>query len=44
MLKKKAVGGVQTFVKCEECSKRTKVLYDSGGKKVCKQCLENSGK
>jgi len=39
MLKKKAKG-VMARMKCEKCGKKFKVLYDSLGKKVCKECLK----
>jgi len=44
MLKKRAKGGVQTLVKCENCGEKVKVLFESNGKKICKQCLEIGGK
>ena len=43
MLKKRAKG-VQTLVKCEECGEKVNVLFDDNGKRVCKKCLDNSGK
>jgi len=44
MLKKRAKG-TRTLLKCEKCGKKVSTLYDGNdGKKVCAQCLENSGK
>lgn len=39
MLTKKSKG-VRALQKCEECGKKFKVLYDSFGKKICKECLK----
>jgi formylmethanofuran dehydrogenase subunit E len=42
MLKKKAKG-TQILTKCDKCGKKVRVLFDSDGKKVCAECLENNG-
>lgn len=43
MLKKRAKG-VSVPLICEKCKKEARVLYDSGGKKICKTCLNLENK
>jgi ribosomal protein S14 len=43
MLKKKAKG-VQKDSICEKCGKEVKVLYESDGKKICRNCLNLENK
>ena len=43
MLKKKAKG-TQVLSKCDKCGVKVTVLFDYNGTKICKKCLDNSGK
>lgn len=43
MLKKRAKG-TQVLTKCDKCGTKVTVLYDYDGTKICKKCLEISGK